>query len=516
MFDNSDDSESQPFVERATAWATGLSYGDIPADVRRAALAQQASTLGAAVWTSTHPVGEQIAEATERQYERGGATFLGGTTLTPEGAAYGNAALSMALDFDDTILGGHTGHSSVFTALAYAQQAGATRKRALVAQVAANEIAARVASAAAVGPFRGQQTAYIHALGATVARAVVEDDSEAVLRNALGIAPAQPPWPLSGPFFGGDAKHWLASDPISTGLAAVDAARSGQQGHDPVIEGEAGFLSAFAAIPIPAFLDGLGTRWHTRAVTVKKVPGCAYVTAPVEAALRIANRTDVSPEDIESVTVDGSLFATEVDDRASPYLDGTASPLSALTFTVAYNVAVALTDGEHTPRQLAPERVEDTAVWGLADRVTVRHDEELTMAALDSTVPVGAMVRRVGLPVVAYAAKTVGPVAAVRHLPTLLRFARKRPLPDDLSEADKRVGARVAVETEENRVYVSEVPHPSGFAGHPLDAIVESATTKYREALVERGLSADAARQSVQNLLAVENDEPVTLPGGER
>jgi 2-methylcitrate dehydratase PrpD len=515
MFDTTD-RDSQSFAGRAAAWATGLSYGDIPADVQQAALAQQASTLGAAVWSATHPVGEQIAEATERQYERGAATFLGGESLTAEGAAYGNAALSMALDFDDTILGGHTGHSAVFTALAYAQQAGVTRERALVAQVAANEIAARVASAAAVGPFRGQQTAYIHALGAAVARAVIEGDSEAVLRNALGIAPAQPPWPLAGPFFGGDAKHWLASDPIRTGLAAVDAARSGQQGHDAVIEGEAGFLSEFATIPLPAFLDGLGTRWHTRAVTVKEVPGCAYVTAPVEAALRIARRTEVTPEEIESVTVEASLFATEVDDRASPYLDGTASPLSALTFTVPYNVAVALTDGEHTPRQLAPARVEDTAVWELADRVSLRHDEELTMAALESEVPVGAMLRRVGLPVVAYAAKTVGPVATVRNLPTLLRFARKRPLPEEFSDADKRMGARVAVETTDGHVYVSEVSHPGGFAGQPLDDIVESATTKYREALVERGLSAEAARQAAQDVLEFESDEQVTVPGGAR
>jgi 2-methylcitrate dehydratase PrpD len=516
MFDRRAETNREPFVRRAAAWATGLSWEDIPTDVRRAALAQQASTLGGAVWSVTHPAGEQIAEATERQYEPGVSAFLGGRSLTAEGAAYGNAALSMALDFDDTILGGHTGHSSVFTALAYAQQAGVTRERALVAQVAANEVAARVASAAAVGPFRGQQTAYIHALGAAVARAVVEGDSERVLRNALGIASAQPPWPLSGPFFTGDAKHWLASDPLKTGVAAVDAARSGQQGQDTVIEGESGFLSEFATIPIPAFLDGLGTRWHTRAVTVKEVPGCAYVTAPVEATLRIAEQTDVTPERVESVTVEASLFATEVDDRASPAIEGTASPLSALTFTVPYNVAVALTDGEHTPRQLAPARVEDAAVWELAERVTLRHDEELTLAALDSEVPVGAMLRPIGLPVVAYAAKTVGPVAAVRHLPTLLRFARKRPLPGDLSGADKQMGARVAVETTDGRVYVSEVSHPSGFAGHPLDDILESATTKYREALLERGLSAEAARRETRALLEFGSDERVTLPGGER
>jgi 2-methylcitrate dehydratase PrpD len=48
----------------------------------------------------------------------GPATLLTGESLAPMGAAYGNAALALALDFDDTILGGHTGHSAVFGALA--------------------------------------------------------------------------------------------------------------------------------------------------------------------------------------------------------------------------------------------------------------------------------------------------------------------------------------------------------------------------------------------------------------
>jgi 2-methylcitrate dehydratase PrpD len=507
----------EPFAARAAEWATTLAYDDIPADVRRAALAQQASTLGAAVWSSTHPAGAQIAQATERQYGGGSVTFLGGASLSPAGAAYGNAALSMALDFDDTILGGHTGHSTVFAALAYAEQAGASRERALLAQVAANEVAARVASAAAIGPFRGQQTAYIHAIGAAVARAVVAGDDADTLRNALGIAPAQPPWPLERPFFGGDGKYWLASDALRTGLAAVDAARSGQQGTADGIEGDAGFLDSFARIPVPEFLAGLGTRWHTRAVTVKAVPGCAYVTAPVEAALRIADQTDIDAADIRSVEVAGSLFATEVNDRAGPYLAREESPIPALTFTVPYNVAVALTDGEHTPRQLAPARVADSAVWNLADRVTVTHDEELTMAALDSEVPVGAMLRRVGLPVVAYAATTLGPATALRHLPTLLRFARKRPLPDDLSDADKRMGARLRVSTG-SHVYVSEVAHPTGFAGQPLGEIVETAATKYREGLVAAGLSeAEASAEAQRRTSEDGRDDPVSLPSaGER
>jgi hypothetical protein len=122
------------------------------------------------------------------------------------------------------------------------------------------------------------------------------------------------------------------------------------------------------------------------------------------------------------------------------------------------------------------------------------------------------MLRRVGLPVLAYAATTVGVGTTLRHLPTLLRFARKRPLPDDLSTADKRMGARVAVETTDGYRYVSTVEHPRGFAGHPLDDIAAVAEEKYRDAFVARGLVEERATELAQERTAPPADDPVSLP----
>ena len=504
-----EETELDPFLDRAARWATELEYRDVPRPVRWAARAQLVSTVGAAVWTCSHPLGERIATASESHAD-GDATFLGGRDLSPEGAAAGNAALSMALDFDDTVLGGHTGHSSVFVPLAYAESTGESGERLLVAHVAANEVAARLAAAAAIGPFRGQQTAYIHAVAAAVGRAVIEGDDAETLSDALGTALLQPPWPLESPFLGSDAKVWSASEPLKSGIAAVDSARAGLSGRPDLTEADAGFLDSFADLPLPEFLKGFGERWHTRAVTVKGVPGCAYVTAPIEAALEARGRFDRGRTTIERVDVYGSLFATEVDDRASPYLDGPNSPASALSFTIPFNVAAALIDGEHTPRQLSG-RVGDADVWRLADRVFLHHDASFTMAALQSEVPVGAMLRRVGVPVVGYAAKTVGVGATLRHLPTLLRFARKRPLPTDLSDADKRMGARVEVTTTDGRTIETTVDHPSGFAGKPLEEIRAVARNKCRSGLEAAGVGPSDATQRVDELFAVDSAPSVSL-----
>lgn len=499
-----------PFLQRAAEWATSLRYRSIPRPVRRAAKAQLTSTVGAAIWTTTHPLGPPIAEATNSRFESGEATFLGGSNLSPAGAACGNAALSMALDFDDTILGGHTGHSSVFVSLAYAEATAASGEETLVAHVAANEVAARLASAVAIGPFRGQQTAYVHSVAAAVARAVLEGDDAETLAEAMGTALLQPPWPLEPPFLGADAKVWSASEPIRTGLAAVDSARAGLSGRPGLVEAEGGFLSEFADRPTEEFLEGFGKRWHTRAVTVKGVPGCAYVTAPIEAALEVRGRFDSGRTTIKRIDVYGSLFTTEVDDRTSPYLDGPDSPVAALSFSVPFNVAAALVDGEHTPHQLG-RRVENEGIWRLADRVFLHHDPEFTMAALRSEVPVGAMLRRVGLPVVGYAAKTVGVGAALRHLPTLLRFARKRPLPTALADADKRMGATVEVTTTDGATFEATVEHPSGFAGKPLTEIRAVARNKCREGLQASGIREATARERTDELLAIDDAEEVSL-----
>ena len=511
-FVGSDEPEVGAFLDRAAAWATDLTYDEIPPPVRRAAKAQFTSTVGAAVWTRSHPIGGSVVETVTEGDDGGSATLVGGERLSPAGAAHGNAALSMALDFDDTVLGGHTGHSSVFVPLAYAESTGASGRRVVVAQVAANEVAARLASAAAIGPFRGQQTAYVHAVGAAVARAVVEGDDAGTLAHALGTALLQPPWPLEPPFLGADAKLWSASEPIRSGISALDGARNGLTGATDLVEADGGFLSAFSERPLEEFLGEFGERWHTRAATVKAVPGCAYVTAPIEAALEVRGRLDRGRTAIRRVDVYGSLFTTEMDERAAPYLDGPDSPVSALSFSVPFNVAVALADGEHTPRQVG-ERVADEGVWRLAERVSVHHDTSFTVAALNSEVPVGAMLRRVGPAVFAYAARNVGPATTVRHLPTLARVARRRSLPTDLSDADKRMGARVAVTTTDGRTVEATVEHPSGFAGKPLTEIRAVARRKCWTGLTAAGLREATARRRADALLGLEELHSVSAAG---
>jgi hypothetical protein len=102
--------------------------------------------------------------------------------------------------------------------------------------------------------------------------------------------------------------------------------------------------------------------------------------------------------------------------------------------------------------------------------------------------------------VVPYAAKSLGPATALRNLPTLLRFVRKRPLPDDLSGADKAMGARVTVRLEDGREFAETVEHPPGFAGRALDETRAIARRKLSNAMEARGAASDEAERVAREL----------------
>src|SRR2546423_7659597 len=145
----------------------------------------------------------------------------------PLGELYANAAASIAHDWDDYLYMGHTGHSSVWTSRAFS---AGDDERALVAQVAANEVAGRLGAAMLIGPHNGQFWSSIHCASAAVAAGVgIGLDGER-LGHALAISLYQPPygpWPgLLGPA----SKLLTAAEPAVQGARAPMAPAAGADG----------------------------------------------------------------------------------------------------------------------------------------------------------------------------------------------------------------------------------------------------------------------------------------------
>jgi len=498
----------EPFLDRAAGWATELSYGDIPRSVRRAARAQLTSGVGAALRTGTHPIGDRIRGAIESS--GGEATVLGGGRAAPATAAVSNGVLGSALGFDASVLGGRTDASCVFVPLAYAEVTGADGEELLVAQVAANEITARLGAAVTTGPFASPDAAWIHAAGAAAGRAVIEDDAPETLADALATALSEPPRPVERPALGADAGVWRPGAPIQTGLAAVASARSGIEGRTDLIEADEGLLSGVCRRPAWGYLSGFGERWHTAALSVRPVPGNTYVAAAAEAALEARGRFDRGRTTIRGVEVYGPHALCAMDAVADRYLDGDRAPIAAAVRSARRATAEALVHGAIAPQRIG-SRGGRGAIPRIAARVDIDHEPALTVAALRSSVPEGVAFDGMGRAVAPGVARAVGARATLRHPQTVFGTGRRLADVPDSSGIERRIGARVVVRTADGRTVEGSLDRPSGVAGAPPAEIRAVARRKCRESLEALGVSESVARTRTGRLSRIDEEPEVRL-----
>src|SRR5207245_1241247 len=205
--------------------------------------------------------------------------------VSVDDAIYGAAALSMALDFDDYVCFGHTGHSGVLVSLLLAASTSSPAAEQLVAQTIANEVEARLGGACLVGPLNGQLWSFIHVAGAALAGGRLLGLDASRMTHALAIALYQAPRATVPGFMAPDSKLLTAAEPTLAGVRAARLAAAGVTGPVDALEHPEGFLSAFADAPLPGMLDGLGDGWATRTLCVKPYPGCAYLDTIVDALL---------------------------------------------------------------------------------------------------------------------------------------------------------------------------------------------------------------------------------------
>ncbi|MGH2728761.1 MAG: MmgE/PrpD family protein, partial [Actinomycetota bacterium] len=373
---------------RTGEWAASLRYEDIPERVLDRARLQSASVLGAVLGGASSDVATRVRRAAARWGSGDQATLIpGGERVPAHTACYDNAAASVAFDWDDYLFAGHTGHSAVLGALAYGEATGASGRDVIAAQVAGNEVGGRLGAAFLLGPHNGQMWTYIHAIeGAVVAGRTLGLDAER-MNHAIGIALAQPPYPLAPAFFGPDSKALLISSPFVEGVRAAELAAEGLTGAEDIIGDENGMLRKIGAQPLAFVFSGFGSAWVTDSLAYKVYPGCAYIDTPVDALSEIAATFAVKhgralgPDDVARIHVEGTLFTAGMEAMATPYRRRDRLTPVDVNFSVGLSYGVLLTQGEISPATLAPEALEKNreAILEVFDKVTVEQAAELTM-----------------------------------------------------------------------------------------------------------------------------------------
>lgn len=441
---------------RIAEWVAQAQFTDVPRRVTEEAKNQILSVIAAVHAGHFSEAGRTVTRTVKEWSGGKEATMIpSGERTSLYNAIFANSALSMALDYDDYLFAGHTGHSSVLVTLALAEKLGVSGKEFLLAQTLANEIEGRLGASVLIGPLNGQMWTFIHLIGGAVIAAKLMGLEKPQIQSAIGIAMLQPNYPLAAGFFGSEGKTVLASMTTPIGVQAAQLAANGLRGAGEILEGEQGFLSVFTKQPLPGAYEGLGKVWLSDTLCFKLYPGCAYIDTVIDCVLTLGRQHSIDGKKVKAVHVAASPLTLGMEALSAPHLKGPESLPVTLNFSVGYNVAAALMDRELTARQFSRERIRDKATWDLAGRVHLTLDEVMAQRMRDRSL-----------------------VKSVRgehgeHFQLDLGSA-------DLSSFKMSFGARVRIEMEDGRTFEAEQEVPYGGAGRPFDERRKSVEDKFR------------------------------------
>ncbi|MBI3782581.1 MAG: MmgE/PrpD family protein [Deltaproteobacteria bacterium] len=447
---------SKGISERIAEWVVQTQYEDLPRRVVEEAKNQILSVIAAVHAGHFSDSGRTVSKTVKEWGGDKEATMIpSGERVSLHNAIYANAALSMALDYDDYLFAAHTGHSAVLATLALAEHLGASGKDFLLAQVLANEVGGRLGASAISGPLNGQMWSFVHLVnGAVVAGKLLGLDAPQI-QSAIGIALSQPNFPLRAGFFASDAKILLASMTAPVGVQAAQLAANGLRGFPSILEGEDGFDRVFATQPLPGAFEGFGKVWLTDTLSYKLYPGCAYLGTTIDCILSLQRQHSIDAKKVKAVHVAAGPITLAMEAMSAKYLHGSDSLPVTLNFSLGYSVAAALIDKELTARQFMRERIKDAATWDLAKRVVLTLDETA-----------GQRMRERSL------VKTVSDDHGERYDLNLANA--------DLTSFRMSFGSRVRIELEDGRTFEAEQEVPFGAMGRPFDDRRKCVEDKFR------------------------------------
>jgi 2-methylcitrate dehydratase PrpD len=299
-----------------------------------------------------------------------------------ETAAFVNGFLAEVLDWQDTNMPAriHNASGTIPAVLAVSERRRLSGSAALRAIVAGYEVGTRIG--VAIQPshwYNGfQATGSVGAIGAAAGVGALLGFDAGQMADVLGVAG------FIAPVSNGDGVfHGFSIKPAHGGMAAqagVQAGRLVQSGFAAgPLEGlpprQHGFMNVTSDEIVPEVIArNLGSEWLMRDCAHKYYPVGLLNIGPVQVALDLAREYDIHPEQVESI--DATSY-TDTWRYVGRHFTTTESSPADAQLSLAYAVAVALSDREYGVRQLTRGRLSDPLVHQLAARVTTYADAEM-------------------------------------------------------------------------------------------------------------------------------------------
>jgi aconitate decarboxylase len=364
-------------------FVSGLTYDQIPADVRERIKLLMLDSLGCAIY-GANLEWCRILRGTLEKLDATRTTSIWGTNarLSSDHAALVNGTQVQGFELDDVhrkaVL--HVGAVTLPALIAVAEShAKLSGREFLTAAVAGYEIGPRV------GLCMGQEhigqgwhsgaTVGIFSAAAGAARALSLDAEQTV--HALGIAGTQSSG-LMAAQYGAMVKRMHAGRAAQSGLYGALLAANGFTGIVDVFEAPyGGFCTTFSRsqdrFNLDALSADLGRKFETMGIALKFYSCVGSNHTTLDALADIRKRRPFKLDEIEEIVVYGSQVTA--DHVGWPYKP---EGLTAAQLNLPFCVATLLIEGDVFVDEFTPDCVDDAARIALSRKVRVLHDPDIT------------------------------------------------------------------------------------------------------------------------------------------
>ena len=357
-------------TEYVASFVAQTRYEDLPQEVVALCKRQLLDTLGVSLLAGRYEVGQMAHRIARHTRGEAQATVIGaGLRTTVPAAAYANAALCRALEYDDIwVPVTHPSSVVVPPALAVGEARGISGKQLIVALAVGYEVLGRTALGASGG--RGWNTTIVFgALGAAAAAAKAAEATAHQVRVALGYAGA---WTGGlGAHLGTMAGYFGCGVAAQNGVMGVLLAQEGMTANPNILEAPRGFYdSLYGGVgDLWRVTSLLGRPYHLQApgVGIKFYPSGWLLHHTFDATLRLVRRHHITAPQVEAIAI-SIPSPTYFLNRPLP-----ANGVEA-RYSLQYHAALAVLDGRLDVESFTDRRLQAEDVQALLRRtaLTVR------------------------------------------------------------------------------------------------------------------------------------------------
>ncbi len=321
-----------PLASELAEWVAKICYEDLPSDVIESTKLRILDVIGLALAGAETQFGRSTIAAAKTLSPAGPSRIFGtGDAVAAPTAAFTNAALSQALEYDDThnesIV--HMSSPAVAASLALAGLRTVTGRDLILSIAVANEISCRVGSVSS-GQFhrRGFHPTGLFApfgIAAGIGKILGLDAQR--LAWAEGTAGSCAAGLLECWVDGTQTKFLHSGFAAQSGLTAALLAEAGVSGPPKVFEGRFGLFASHLQDPaVPKnfgrIADGLGTHWESRNSSFKPFPTAHVLHPYVSAILRLRTQgvraADVARIECPVAEFNVSIVCEPVAEKTAP------------------------------------------------------------------------------------------------------------------------------------------------------------------------------------------------------